>query len=206
MGSVANLSPVLSSIFSPSPTSCTRLQRDSTSVISDLQGPNQNSRSPSSIEVSSEIVRTENGLETTTEFTGSSKAEVSQVLRTLEEQLSLDDDSIKDIFYFGDKEGAKHNPELFDYGKQSSENEQSVNLLLRPEYNGSSQGYVGHAGMQQTDNLVHLWDAGLLLCHSYEHNSFKCILSMCYMYLSSILVVYSNRMLLICYSRYGKQF
>ncbi|XP_065873672.1 calmodulin-binding transcription activator 4 [Euphorbia lathyris] len=161
VGSAANLSPGPSSAFSPSPTSCSSQNRDSTSIISDLQDRYQNSCSPSSIEVSSEIVRKGNELETTAEFTGSAKAEVSQFLRRLEEQLSLDDDIIKEIGEFGDKEIAKHDAELLVYEKQISEKEPSINLLHRPEYNGNSQGYVGHAGMeQQSNNLVHLWDAG----------------------------------------------
>ncbi|WCJ38782.1 Calmodulin-binding transcription activator 4 [Euphorbia peplus] len=159
-GSAAHLSPGSSSFFSPGQTSCSSQNRDSTSLISDLRDPYLNSSSPSSIEVSSQVVRKGNGLEITGEVNGSEKAEVSQFLRRLEEQLSLDDDCIKYIGEFGDMEGAERDPEPLEYGRQISEKEPSIDLLHRPEYNGTNQGYFGHDGMQQQSDNLHLWDAG----------------------------------------------
>ncbi|XP_043804636.1 calmodulin-binding transcription activator 4 isoform X2 [Manihot esculenta] len=160
-GPAAQLSPGFSSSFSPSQTSYTTQNPDSTSAITDKYDPYRNSSSPSSIEVSSEMVTKENGLDATTEFTSYRKDEVSQYLRRLEEQLSLTEDSIKEIDPLCSEERATDNTELLEYEKQIPKEDNSANLLFRPEYFVNNQSYGGHAGMQlQTNNLVHLQDAG----------------------------------------------
>ncbi|KAJ9176167.1 hypothetical protein P3X46_011509 [Hevea brasiliensis] len=160
-GPAAQLSPAFSSSFSPSPTSYTTQNQDSTSAISDLYDPYRNSSSPSSIEVSSEIVTKDNGLDTTTEFTSSTKVEVSQYLRRLEEQLSLNEDNIKEIDPLCNEEGVTNDPELFEFEKEISKKDNSANVPHRLEYVVNNQCYDGHDGMQlQTNNLVHLQNAG----------------------------------------------
>lgn len=115
------------------------------------------------------MVTKENGLDATTEFTSYRKDEVSQYLRRLEEQLSLTEDSIKEIDPLCSEERATDNTELLEYEKQIPKEDNSANLLFRPEYFVNNQSYGGHAGMQlQTNNLVHLQDAGLWLGHVYE--------------------------------------
>ncbi|KDP26824.1 hypothetical protein JCGZ_17982 [Jatropha curcas] len=155
-GSAAQLSPGSSSIFSPSPTSYATQNRDSTSAISD---PYQNSSSPGSIEVTSEIVTKDNGLDTPEDFTSSAKDEVSKFLRRLEEQLSLNEDSIQEIDTFSSQKGGTNDPELLEY--ESEVSKKDPNLLHGQEYILNNQYYGENVGMQlQIKNLVHLQDAG----------------------------------------------
>ncbi|KAL6188235.1 hypothetical protein ACLB2K_039628 [Fragaria x ananassa] len=93
-------SPVSSSSLSQSPISNTTQHPGSVSMISELYEPYT---SPGSVEVSSDLVIKKNGRESvdnlyrTGESDSSSKADVSQALRRLEEQLSLNDDSFNEF-------------------------------------------------------------------------------------------------------------
>ena len=112
-----------------SPSSFTSQHPGSTAVVSEYPETSQYLSSPGSVEVSSEAVITSNAncLEIT-ERTG----EVDKALRRLEEQLSLNDDSLKgmDPFY--------------------SENENSNDS----EYVGQDQFYSRSAGMQETQSVL----------------------------------------------------
>ncbi|KAG8639970.1 hypothetical protein MANES_13G010200v8 [Manihot esculenta] len=161
--SAVQLSPGLSSAFSPSTTSHTTHNRDSTSAVSDLYDPDRSSSSPSSTEISSEIVTKDNGLETLTGFTSSPKDGVSQFLRRLEEHLSLNEDSIKETDPLCSEEGITNDPELLEFAKQISEKDHYVNMLHGPEniVNNQCYDFGEPPGLQlQSNNVVHLQDTG----------------------------------------------
>ncbi|EEF47452.1 calmodulin-binding transcription activator (camta), plants, putative [Ricinus communis] len=156
-GSAAQLSP---SSFSPSPSSYTTQNQDSTSIFSDSHDPYHNSSSPGSVEVSSGIVIQDDGLISIEELTSSRENENSQFFRRLEEQLSLNEDSINDVPLDYNQEGAVEDLELLAYEGQFSKKSLSSNLLPGSEYIANNQGYGGHARMQlQTNSLVHHEDA-----------------------------------------------
>ncbi|KAJ9169311.1 hypothetical protein P3X46_017517 [Hevea brasiliensis] len=160
-GSAAQSSPQFSSAFSPRSTSRTTQNRDSTSAVSDLCDPRQTSSSPSSVEVSSEIGTKDNGLETTTGYTSSAKDEVSRFLRSLEEQLSLNEDSIEEVDPLYSEQGTKNDSELLEFEKQISKKDHYENLLHGSEYIVNKQCYAEPPGFQmQINNLVHLQYAG----------------------------------------------
>ncbi|CAK9169100.1 unnamed protein product [Ilex paraguariensis] len=130
-GSSSQLSAGSSSLCQ-SPSSFTSQHPGSTAVVSEYPEPSQYLSSPGSVEVSSEsvITSTANCLEIT-ERTGevdnsSSEQELDKALRKLEEQLSLNNDSLKEMdpFY--------------------SENENSNDS----DYVGQDQFYIRSAGMQ----------------------------------------------------------
>ncbi|XP_050205101.2 calmodulin-binding transcription activator 4 isoform X2 [Mercurialis annua] len=157
-GSAPQLSP---STFSPSPTSYTTQNQDSSSGVSGFHNPYRNLSSPSSIEDSSEVVTKDDGLDNTVEFTSSGNDEISHFLRKLEEQLSLNEDNISEIAPIYNQEGATNDPGLLVYEGQFSENILSKNSLNGSEYIANDQGYCGHARMQlQSNNFVQLQNAG----------------------------------------------
>ncbi|GAB4839753.1 hypothetical protein Ancab_020463 [Ancistrocladus abbreviatus] len=152
-GSISELSPGPSSTFSQSPTSCI-LQNPGSTSLSDVQDPYQNLSSPGSTEVSSEVVIKDNRIlhydrvERTGNLSTSSHIEVSQALRRLEEQLSLDDDTLKDYepIYHQDENEDGH-VGLYD-NNEVLENYQSANLQHNHFYRGHTEilsGSSNHA-------------------------------------------------------------
>ncbi|KAK8579534.1 hypothetical protein V6N13_142731 [Hibiscus sabdariffa] len=117
------LSPLSSSAFSPSPNSYASQNPRSNSLANDVREPYQNLSSPGSAEVSSDIVTKNNGLDNTVEYTSPADFQVVHALKRLEEQLSLNEDSID-----GDIKDSKF-PE---YGKDIVEQEQQADLLYEP--------------------------------------------------------------------------
>ncbi|XP_057496326.1 calmodulin-binding transcription activator 4-like isoform X2 [Actinidia eriantha] len=105
-GSISLLSTVPTSTFHQSPSSNAPQYPGSTSTISELSKPHQ---SPGSVEDSSDAVIKSNGMhhlnrcKSMGEISSSSLFEVSQALQRLEEQLSLNDDSLEknDPFWRG---------------------------------------------------------------------------------------------------------
>ncbi|KAJ8547724.1 hypothetical protein K7X08_011310 [Anisodus acutangulus] len=95
---MAQSSPI-SSAFSPSPSSYSTQQTGSTVIASESYEQYQNQSSPG--EICSDAVINNSGMSDTTgrteEVIRSPGLEMSQALRRLEEQLSLNDDSIKEI-------------------------------------------------------------------------------------------------------------
>ncbi|GAV89566.1 IQ domain-containing protein/TIG domain-containing protein/CG-1 domain-containing protein/Ank_2 domain-containing protein [Cephalotus follicularis] len=91
--SIAQLSPG-SSTFSPSQRSNSNHNPGSAPVFSDFCDPYQNLSSP---EVSSDLVLENNCINRRVDCTSSTGVDVSEALRRLEEQLSLNDDSVKEI-------------------------------------------------------------------------------------------------------------
>lgn len=143
-------SPVSSSSFSQSPISNTTQHQGSVSMISELYEPYQNLSSP---EVSSDLVIQKNGSEnveklySTGESDSSTKVDVSQALRRLEEQLSLNDDSFKE-FVDDDPNGS----DILEYPSDSSNQDQFTAFHAR-EPIVHDQFYSGYAQMQGNANI-----------------------------------------------------
>lgn len=110
-GSNSENSPGPSSTFSQSPSTYTRqTQNPGSASLIDFHEPYQNQCSPGSIEVSSDAAMGKgvdffNGSDGTGSLRMSSGDEVSQALRRLELQLSLDDDSLKEYAPVDDQDG-----------------------------------------------------------------------------------------------------
>ncbi|XP_059633517.1 calmodulin-binding transcription activator 4 [Cornus florida] len=141
----SRLSPGSPASFSQSPSSYTAQHPGSKAVISELCEPYQTLSSPGSVEVSSDIVIKSNGMdqldgiETKGDNSSSSELEVSQALRRLEEQLSLNDESLEEI------------------APLYSENETSNDL----KYFMHDQSYSASAGIEDdANNFVLQRDAG----------------------------------------------
>lgn len=119
MESVPQLSPASAS---------TSISYSSQNLASQYQ---QTSLSPGSVEVSSDTSNRaigSNGLDgqyEISELKSSDGCEVSQALRRIEEQLSLNEDSLKDIGpFYGHEEGSNSN--LIDFYETSNEDQFSV--------------------------------------------------------------------------------
>ncbi|CAK7336147.1 unnamed protein product [Dovyalis caffra] len=156
-GSAAQLSPG----FSHSPSANTGQTRGSTPVISGVYEPSQSLCSPASVEVSSGLGIKDNGVDSTAEFTSSADNEVTQFLRRLEEQLSLNEDSMNEIAPLAGEEGATNDSKILEYVNNISKEDQSKNLLHGSQYIVDYQSYGGHAGKQlERNNLAPLQDQG----------------------------------------------
>lgn len=87
----------------------------------------------------------------------SSEAEVSQALRKLKEQLSLNDDMFEEIDSLSRQD--------LDSESKISQQDQFRAFLQSPEYVVQEEYKGGHAGFQdQSNNLVMHQDAGWLSC------------------------------------------
>lgn len=126
---------------------------------SDFFEPYQSSSSPSS-EVTSEIAIKNygmNGLDRmsrTGQRESSSELEVTQALRRLEEQLSLDEESFKDINVFGNRDESLNDSYIPEYERENSMQDQSAALLHGPEY--INQCYRGHALLRKLEKQLSL--------------------------------------------------
>ncbi|KAF7839705.1 calmodulin-binding transcription activator 4 isoform X1 [Senna tora] len=125
-GPVTQLSSGPSSTFSHSPSSYTTQKLGSTSVFGDSYEPNQSFSSPGSVEVTSDVFISNNGIDhldgTDAESGNSTELEVTQALRRLEEQLSLNEDSFKEIDSLCREQENTHDspagcPALSDHGQ-----------------------------------------------------------------------------------------
>lgn len=92
-------------------------------------------------------------------FGNSSELEVSQALRKLEEQLSLNDDSLEVIDAVQSQNENLNGLGTLEYEREMSKQDQQATLLREPEYTVCNQHYVGYAGYD-TDNLMLAGDAG----------------------------------------------
>ena len=119
--------------------------------------------SPASVEVNSGLDIKDNGVDSTAELTNFANNEVTQCLRRLEEQLSLNEDNIKEIGSFGFEEGATSDSKILEYVDHISKEDQSKNLLRGSQYIVDYQSYGGLSGKQlERNNPAPLQDAGLL--------------------------------------------
>ncbi|PNT46065.1 hypothetical protein POPTR_003G170600v4 [Populus trichocarpa] len=156
-GSAAQLSPG----FSYSPSSNTSQTQGSSSAISGVYEQHQSLSSPASVEVNSGLDIKDNGVDSTAELTSFANNEVTQCLRRLEEQLSLNKDNIKEIGSFGGDEGDTNDSKILEYVNHISKEDQSKNLLRGSQYIVDYQSYGGLSGKQlERNNLAPLQDAG----------------------------------------------
>ncbi|KAM3753783.1 hypothetical protein ACB098_03G118500 [Castanea mollissima] len=159
-GSVTLLSPGSSSPFSQSPSSYTK-NPGSNSIISDFFDPYQSLSSP---EVSSETAIKNNGMDhldrvdRREQRESSPELEVTQALRRLEEQLSLNEDSIKDICTFYGQDENSNDSDILQYERENAKQDQCAALLHGPEH--IDQFYGGHVVIQDSNNLEFLSAAG----------------------------------------------
>lgn len=166
-GSISLVSPKSSSVFSQSPGSCTTQDPASISLISELREPYQNLPTPGSVEVSSEVDIKGNGFEVSQALRrlegqlsldnedSLSDPEVSQALRKLKEQLSLNDDMFQEI---GPLDENSNDFGVLKYGKEISKKDQYADLLDVP---GRSDFGNQFARMQNgSNNSIPLQYAG----------------------------------------------
>lgn len=149
--SAAQLSPGSFLSFTQSPCSSTTPNQGSTS-IGDLYEPCQSLTSPGSIEVSSDVLMKTNGGdyfqggERTGNLGSSTELNVSQALRRLEEQLSLNDDSLKEFDPSSSQDEDPVKSEL-EYDGEIPNQEQYANFH-GPGHIIQDRYYSGHTGMQ----------------------------------------------------------
>ncbi|KAJ8759049.1 hypothetical protein K2173_003287 [Erythroxylum novogranatense] len=166
--STAESSPASSSTLVPSTSPYTPENQGFTSAVSDRLELHQKLYSPGYAEVSSERVIKDDGVDYTVELASYPRTEVSQFLRKLEEQLSLNDESIKDIDTLNSQQGAINNSELLKHGREMSKQYQSVTSQDKPGYIVGNQS----CGMQlQANNMEFLQDGGS--CDAYQQ-SYSC--------------------------------
>ncbi|KAF5449317.1 hypothetical protein F2P56_029779 [Juglans regia] len=160
-GSFALLSPGSSSSYSQSPTSYITQNPGSNSKPSDFD-PYKSSSSPGS-EVSSEIAIKNNGVDDlervgrTGQKENSDELQVTQALRMLEEQLSLDEESFKDISLFYNRYENSNDSDISEYEIKNSKQDEHAALLHGPEY--IDMYYGPHAGVQNSNSLELLHNA-----------------------------------------------
>ncbi|XP_027919739.1 calmodulin-binding transcription activator 4 isoform X2 [Vigna unguiculata] len=181
-GAGAQLSPSSSSAFSQSPSPYSNQNPGSTSILVDSYEPNQSFSSPGTTEVTSDIFILNNKMDhmdgTDAESGTSSELEVTQALRRLEVQLSLNEDSFEDIAPFCNKHEIAHDSNPLDNQRVISNKEQSAAFsgpddqgLFYDEYNGR-QGDGGECYHELIDhgypdvNEEALWTGVLESCKS----------------------------------------
>lgn len=157
-------SPVSSSALSPSPNSYTSQNPGSNSLASDVYEPYQNLSSPGSVEVSSDIVVKNNGTDSTVDYT--SPAQVSQALKRLEEQLSLNEDSFKEMSPFCGLDGDTDDSKFLEYGKGIAK--QEPDILYESDDIVQGHLYFQPARVENHSNSFALLpDGGSLVCHFF---------------------------------------
>lgn len=145
-GPGTQLSPGSSSAFSQSPRSFNTQNRGSM-FVDDSYGPNQSFSSPGSAEVTSDIFILNNGMGhsegTEAESGTSTELKVTQALRRLEEQLSLNDESFEEIVPSYNENEATHDSKPQNHQGVIYKQEESASLsgpnsqgLLYDRYNG----------------------------------------------------------------------
>ncbi|QCD83556.1 GA-binding protein transcription factor [Vigna unguiculata] len=159
-GAGAQLSPSSSSAFSQSPSPYSNQNPGSTSILVDSYEPNQSFSSPGTTEVTSDIFILNNKMDhmdgTDAESGTSSELEVTQALRRLEVQLSLNEDSFEDIAPFCNKHEIAHDSNPLDNQRVISNKEQSAAFsgpddqgLFYDEYNGRQAVFSPPQGVDE---------------------------------------------------------
>lgn len=149
----AQLSSGSFSSFSQSPSPSSTPQNAGSLSVSDYQSLT----SPGSIEVSSDPVFQINGKDHngsvagTGELGGSTELEVSHALRKLEEQLSLNDDSFKELSPPCNQVEEPNDLDLLEY-KQVMLNQDQFAHFRGTENAVRDQCYSGHVGLQGNTN------------------------------------------------------
>ncbi|PKI76989.1 hypothetical protein CRG98_002492 [Punica granatum] len=141
---------------SPSPSPYSTQNPGSTSIISEVNESGQNLSSPGSAEVSSNIVFKNNvvnglGRVCREEFSSPHNFEVSKALKRIEEQLSLNDNTIKELEPFIVEDEHSNLTGFLDYETEIPTKGQYENILDGPGYAVTYQFPNEHNGVQ--DNL-----------------------------------------------------
>ncbi|KAG7978761.1 hypothetical protein I3843_05G098100 [Carya illinoinensis] len=153
-GSFALLSPGSSSSYSQSPTSYISQNPGSNSKPSDFEP--YKSLSSSGSEVSSEIAIKNNGVDDlervgrTGQKENFDELQVTQALRRLEEQLSLDEESFQDISLFYNQCENPNDSDITEYEIENSRQDEHAALPYGPEYIGL---YYEPHGVQNSNRL-----------------------------------------------------
>ncbi|EOX99794.1 Calmodulin-binding transcription activator protein with CG-1 and Ankyrin domains isoform 2 [Theobroma cacao] len=153
-------SPVSSSGFSLSPNSYTSQNPGSNSLASDVHEPYQNSSSPGSVEVSSDIVIKNNGIDNAVEFASSADLQVSEALKRLEEQLSLNEDSFKEMSPLCCLDGDTNDSRFLEYGREITKQELQAGLLYEPNDIVQDHLYSQHPRVENYSNSFGLLPDG----------------------------------------------
>ena len=155
-------SPVSSSAFSPSSNSYTSQNPGSNSLASDVHEPYQNLSSPGSVEISSDIVIKNNEIDNAVEYTSPADLQVSQALKRLEEQLSLNEDSFKEMSPFCSLDGDTDDSKFLEYGRGIANQDPQADLLYEPDAIVQDPLYSQPARVENYSNsFALLLDGGL---------------------------------------------
>ncbi|KAI4336567.1 hypothetical protein L6164_015079 [Bauhinia variegata] len=150
-GPGTQLSPGPSSGLSQSPSSYTAQNPGSTSLFGDSYEPYQSFSSPGSVEVTSNISIKNNGMDqldgTDAESGITTEFEVTQALRRLEEQLSLNKDSFKDIASFSSEHENVNDSNPHQDKREFSEQNKSV-VCNGPDDHGQRYDGNGYTSTQ----------------------------------------------------------
>ncbi|XWS22785.1 hypothetical protein CRYUN_Cryun29cG0066000 [Craigia yunnanensis] len=166
------LSPVYPSSFSPSPNSYTSQNPGSNTLASDVHEPYQNLSSPGSVEVSTDIVIKNNGIDNTVEYASPADLQASQTLKRLEEQLSLNEDSFKEMSPFCSLDGDTNDSKFLEYGTEIAKPEPQADLLYEPDDIFQDQLYSQPARVENYSNsFVLLPDEGKNGGHSQVYGN-----------------------------------
>lgn len=99
-GNTLQFSPISSSTFNQNPISCNSQQPGSSALIGESYEQYHSLSSPGSVEISSDVVFRSNNfgnIERAEEVNSSPEVEMTHALRRLEEQLSLNDETVEEI-------------------------------------------------------------------------------------------------------------
>ncbi|KAK2384144.1 calmodulin-binding transcription activator [Trifolium repens] len=157
-GPGTQLSPGSSSAYSQSPSSYSNHNPGSTSIIDDSYEPNQSFSSPVSAEVTSDNNGMSHSEGTEAESGTSADFKITQALRRLEVQLSLNEDNFEEIAPFRNEHEATHDSIAQNHQAVICKQEESAALsgpddqgLLYDGYNGG-QGDNGESYLELLDH------------------------------------------------------
>ncbi|CDP13355.1 unnamed protein product [Coffea canephora] len=186
-GTISQFSPISSSTFSQSPISGNTQQLGSSPLLGESYEQIHNLSSPGSVEFSSSVVIKSNGMnysqdiERTEEVTSSSSHDISQALRRLEEQLSLNDDRLEEIGNCYTQNENSHDSEKSTQGQTPSVPGQGYEI----EHQQQSLGHEGWTEMLDGCNSsedvlaqvrhVDKFDRNVRMNNHYEHSSSACV-------------------------------
>ncbi|XVE74759.1 hypothetical protein DITRI_Ditri12bG0043700 [Diplodiscus trichospermus] len=151
--------PLSSSAFSPSPDSSKN--SGSNSLAGDVHESYQNFSSPGSVEVSSDIVIKSNEIDNIVGYTSPADLQVSQALKRLEEQLSLNDDSFKEMSPFCSLDGDTDDSKFLEYGGVIAKPDPQTDILYKQDDVVQDGLYSQPARVENySDSFVLLLDGG----------------------------------------------
>jgi hypothetical protein len=145
-GPGTQLSPGSSSAYSQSPSSYSNHNPESTSIIDDSYEPNQSFSSPVSAEVTSDNNGMSHSEGTEAESGTSADFKITQALRRLEVQLSLNEDNFEEIAPFRNEHEATHDSIAQNHQAVICKQEESAALSGPDDQGLLYDGYNGEQG------------------------------------------------------------